>query len=166
MSACGPIGVLGVSDEEQAAELFKKSQYNKNKEVALIGCTSRGAPIMTLIASFPEVYRRSQPDEWAKEVDMAQKFIKRLEDTGEFKLFGQNPHQHDLMFFEAPGFFKISEKTKNGRFFLYNELKEKKIHGIKPGLTKNFKISTYGVGKENLNFVADTFEEILKKHEA
>ncbi|MCL2142568.1 MAG: O-phospho-L-seryl-tRNA:Cys-tRNA synthase [Methanimicrococcus sp.] len=165
MSACGPIGVLGVSDEERAAELFKKSQYNKNKEVALIGCTSRGAPIMTLIASFPEVYRRSQPDEWAKEVDLAQKFIKRLEDTGEFKLFGQNPHQHDLMFFEAPGFFKISEKTKNGRFFLYNELKEKKIHGIKPGLTKNFKISTYGVGKENLNFVADTFEEILRKYE-
>ena len=165
MAACGPIGVLGVSDEERAKELFKKSQHLKSKEVALIGCTSRGAPIMTLIASFPEVYRRSQPDEWAKEVDMAQKFIKRLEDTGEFKLFGQNPHQHDLMFFEAPGFFKISEKTKNGRFFLYNELKEKKIHGIKPGLTKNFKISTYGVGKENLNFVADTFEEILRKYE-
>jgi Sep-tRNA:Cys-tRNA synthetase len=165
MAACGPVGVLGVSDKEQAEKLFKKSQYNKNKEIELLGCTSRGAPIMTLMASFSEIVRRSQPEEWAKEVALAQMFIKRLEETGEFKLFGQNPHQHDLMFFEAPGFFKISEKTKKGRFFLYNELKEKKIHGIRPGLTKNFKISTYGVGKENLNFIADTFEDILKKYE-
>jgi Sep-tRNA:Cys-tRNA synthetase len=165
MAACGPVGVLGVCDKERAKKLFKKSQYNKNKEIELLGCTSRGAPIMTLMASFPEIVRRSQPEEWAKEVELAQMFIKRLEKTGEFKLFGQNPHQHDLMFLEAPGFFKISEKTKKGRFFLYNELKEKKIHGIKPGLTKNFKISTYNVEKENLNFIADTFEEILKKYE-
>jgi Sep-tRNA:Cys-tRNA synthetase len=164
MAACGPVGVLGVCGKERAEKLFQKSQYNKNKEIELLGCTSRGAPIMTLIASFPEIVRRSQPEEWAKEVALAQMFIKRLEETGEFKLFGQNPHQHDLMFFEAPGFFKISEKSKKGRFFLYNELKEKKIHGIKPGLTKNFKISTYNVGKEDLDFVADTFEDILKKY--
>ena len=165
MAACGPVGVLGVCEEERAQKLFEKSQYNKNKEIALLGCTSRGAPIMTLMASFPEIVRRSQPAEWEKEVALAQQFIARLGGTGEFKLFGQNPHQHDLMFFEAPGFFQISEKTKKGRFFLYNELKDKKIHGIKPGLTKNFKISTYGVGKENLDFVADTFEEILKKYD-
>ena len=165
MSACGPVGVLGVNGEEAAAQLFRKSKYNKVKEVALLGCTSRGAPIMTLMASFPEVVRRTQPENWEKEVTLAQSFIKRLEDSGKFKLFGQNPHKHDLMFFEAPGFFNISEKTKRGRYFLYDELKEKKIHGIKPGLTKNFKISTFGLGKEKLDYVAESFEEILKKYD-
>ena len=165
MSACGPVGVLGVNGEEAAAQLFRKSKYAKIKEVALLGCTSRGAPIMTLMASFPEVVRRTQPDAWEKEVAAAQKFIKRLEDTGKFKLYGQNPHKHDLMFFEAPGFFNISEKTKRGRYFLYDEMKDKKIHGIKPGLTKNFKISTLGLGQDKLNYVAESFEEILKKYD-
>lgn len=165
MAASGPVGVLGVRGEEAAAQLFRKSVHNKVKETELLGCTSRGAPIMTLMASFPEVVRRTQPENWEKEVELAQYFIKRLEDTGQFNLFGQKPHRHDLMFFEAPGFFKISEKAKRGRYFLYDELKEKKIHGIKPGLTKNFKMSTFGLGKEKLNYIADSFEEILKKYD-
>jgi len=165
MAASGPVGVLGVCGEEAAAQLFRKSVHNKVKEVELLGCTSRGAPIMTLMASFPEVVQRTQPENWEKEVALAQYFIKRLEDTGQFGLFGQQPHRHDVMFFEAPGFFKISEKIKRGRYFLYDELKEKKIHGIKPGLTKNFKMSTYGIGKEKLDYVADSFEEILKKYD-
>jgi Sep-tRNA:Cys-tRNA synthase len=165
MSACGPVGVLGVNGEEAAAQLFRKSKYAKVKEVALLGCTSRGAPIMTLIASFPEVVRRTQPDAWEKEVTAAQKFIKRLEDTGKFKLYGQNPHKHDLMFFEASGFYNISERTKRGRYYLYDEMKERQIHGIKPGLTKNFKISTFGVGQEKLNYVAESFEDVLKKYD-
>ena len=165
MSACGPVGVLGVNGEEAAAQLFRKSKYAKVKEVALLGCTSRGAPIMTLIASFSEVVRRTQPDAWEKEVTAAQKFIKRLEDTGKFKLYGQNPHKHDLMFFEASGFYNISERTKRGRYYLYDEMKERQIHGIKPGLTKNFKISTFGVGQEKLNYVAESFEDVLKKYD-
>ncbi|WP_316560254.1 O-phospho-L-seryl-tRNA:Cys-tRNA synthase [Methanimicrococcus stummii] len=167
MSACGPVGVLGVNGEEAAEQLFRKSAYNKVKEVELLGCTSRGAPIMTLMASFPEVVKRTQPENWEKEVENARLFIKRLEDEApdKFKLFGQNPHNHDLMFFEAPGFFNISEKAKRGRYFLYDELKERKIHGIKVGLTKNFKISTYGLGAEKTNFVADSFIDILKKYD-
>jgi Sep-tRNA:Cys-tRNA synthase len=165
MSACGPVGVLGVNGEEAAAQLFRKSKHAKVKEVALLGCTSRGAPIMTLMASFPEVVRRTQPDVWEKEVTAAQIFIKRLEDTGKFKLYGQNPHKHDLMFFEASGFYNISERTKRGRYYLYDEMKERQIHGIKPGLTKNFKISTFGLGQEKLKYVAESFEDVLKKYD-
>lgn len=165
MAACGPVGVLGVCGEEAAARLFRKSTHNKVKEVALLGCTSRGAPIMTLMASFPEVVSRTQPENWEKEVEIARHFIKRLEDTGKFNLFGQNPHNHDLMFFEASGFFNISERAKRGRYFLYDELKDQKIHGIKPGLTKNFKMSTFGLGKEKVDFIADSFIDILKKYE-
>lgn len=165
MAACGPVGVLGAVGEEAAEQLFRKSVYNKVKEVELLGCTSRGAPIMTLMASFPEVVERTQPENWEKEVHLARGFIQKLEDTGKFRLFGQNPHHHDLMFFEAPGFFNISEKTKRGRYFLYDELKDKKIHGIKPGLTKNFKMSTFGLGQEKLDFIADSFIDILKKYD-
>ena len=165
MAACGPVGVLGVRGEVEAAQLFRKSVHNKAKEVELLGCTSRGAPIMTLMASFPEVVQRTRPENWEREVALAQSFIKRLEDTGQFSLFGQQPHRHDVMFFEAPGFFKISEKVKRGRYFLYDELKEKKIHGIKPGLTKNFKMSTFGLGREKLDYIADSFEDILKKYD-
>ncbi|MDL2261229.1 O-phospho-L-seryl-tRNA:Cys-tRNA synthase [Methanimicrococcus sp. OttesenSCG-928-J09] len=165
MSACGPVGVLGVVGEERAEQLFRKSVHNKVKEVELLGCTSRGAPIMTLMASFPDVVERTQPENWAKEVETARHFIQRLEETGKFKLFGQNPHNHDLMFFEAPGFFNISERAKRGRYFLYDELKDKKIHGIKPGLTKNFKMSTYGLGRDKVDFIADSFIDILKKYD-
>ncbi|WNY25348.1 O-phospho-L-seryl-tRNA:Cys-tRNA synthase [Methanolapillus millepedarum] len=167
MAASGPVGVMGVTDADSvyAQNLFQKSAYNKVKEVELLGCTSRGAPIMTLMASFPEIVKRTRPENWQKEVEAAQYFIKRLEDTGQFIHYGQKPHQHDLIFLESPGFFNISEKTKKGRFFLYHELKEKKIHGIKTGLTKNFKISTFGVGMENLKYVADAFEDILKKYD-
>jgi Sep-tRNA:Cys-tRNA synthetase len=161
MAASGPVGVLGVS-EEYAPIVLRKSAYNKVKEVELLGCTARGATVMTLMASFPEVVKRTR--NWDQEVENARWFSAKLEGMG-FIQRGQKPHSHDLMFFEAPGFYSISEKVKNGRYFLYRELKERNIHGIKSGLTKYFKLSTFGLGKEKLGIVADSFEEILKKYE-
>ncbi|AKB31300.1 O-phosphoseryl-tRNA:Cysteinyl-tRNA synthase [Methanosarcina siciliae HI350] len=161
MAASGPVGVLGVS-EEYAPIVFRKSIYSKVKEVELLGCTARGATVMTMIASFPEVVKRVS--NWDQEVENARWFSARLEDMG-FIQRGQKPHSHDLMFFEAPGFYEISQKVKKGRYFLYKELKERNIHGIKSGLTKYFKLSTFGLGKDKLGVVADSFEEILKKYE-
>lgn len=161
MAASGPVGVLGVS-KEYAPVVFRKSAHNKVKEVELLGCTARGATVMTLMASFPEVVKRVR--NWDQEVENARWFSSRLEGMG-FIQRGQKPHSHDLMFFEAPGFYEISEKVKNGRYFLYKELKSRNIHGIKSGLTKYFKLSTFGLGKEKLGIVADSFEDILKKYE-
>lgn len=161
MAASGPVGVLGVS-EEYAPIVFRKSKHSKVKEVELLGCTARGATVMTLIASFPEVVKRVQ--NWDQEVENARWFSTRLEEMG-FIQRGQKPHSHDLMFFEAPRFYEISEKAKNGRYFLYRELKERNIHGIKSGLTKYFKLSTFGLGMEKLEAVVDAFEDILKKYE-
>lgn len=161
MAASGPIGVLGVS-EEYAPVVFRKSVHNKAKEVELLGCTARGATVMTLMASFPEVVKRTK--NWDQEVENARWFSSRLQDLG-FIQRGQNPHSHDLMFFEAPRFYEISQNIKKGRYFLYKELKSRKIHGIKAGLTKYFKLSTFGVGRENLGLVAEAFEDILKKYE-
>ena len=162
MAASGPIGVLGVS-EQYAPKVLEKSKTHKIKELELLGCTARGATIMTMLASFPAVYERTKPENWQKEVENARWFSEQLESIG-LKQLGDRPHNHDLMFFEAMPFYDISQKTD--RYFLYRELKERSIHGIKPGLTKNFKISTFGVGKEKLGVAVDAFKEILQKYSA
>nr|WP_321496617.1 O-phospho-L-seryl-tRNA:Cys-tRNA synthase [uncultured Methanolobus sp.] len=161
MASSGPIGVLGVT-EEYADIVFRKSVKNKVKEVELLGCTARGATVMTMIASFPEVVRRTQ--NWDNEVADARWFSAKLEDMGIMQM-GEKPHNHDLMFFEAPVFYEISQTAKKGRYFLYKELKERNIHGIKSGLTKYFKLSTFQVGRDNLTYIADSFQEIIDKYQ-
>ncbi|MBN2110162.1 MAG: O-phospho-L-seryl-tRNA:Cys-tRNA synthase [Methanosarcinaceae archaeon] len=161
MAASGPIGVLGVK-EEYADIVFRKSPTYKNKEIELLGCTVRGAPVMTMIASFPHVVRRTR--KWYDEVADARWFSSRMGDLGILQK-GEIPHDHDLMFFEAPVLYEISQTAKKGRYFLYRELKQRRIHGIKSGLTKYFKLSTFQVGRDNLKYVADSFEEIIDKYQ-
>ncbi len=162
MASSGPIGVMGVSNE-YAPKLLAKSPTHKAKEIELLGCTARGATVMTMLASFPAVYERTKPEHWEKEVENARWFSEQMESLG-MKQLGDKPHNHDLMFFEGMRFYDISQKTD--RYFLYRELKERSIHGIKPGLTKNFKISTFGVGREKLGVAVDAFKEIIQKYES
>ncbi|WP_340819352.1 O-phospho-L-seryl-tRNA:Cys-tRNA synthase [Methanolobus sp. WCC4] len=161
MASSGPIGVLGVQEEYEDI-VFRKSPTHKVKEVELLGCTARGATVMTMIASFPEVVRRTR--NWDNEVADARWFSSKLEDMGIMQM-GDKPHNHDLMFFEAPVFYDISQTAKKGRYFLYKELKQRNIHGIKSGLTKYFKLSTLQVGRENLSYIADSFQEIIDKYQ-
>jgi Sep-tRNA:Cys-tRNA synthetase len=160
MASAGPVGVLGMK-EEFAKIVLRRSERFKNKEVELLGCTVRGVPLMTLMASFPHVKERVK--KWNEEVEKARWFAERMEELG-FKLLGENPHNHDLMHFESPHFYEISKRVKARGYFLYKELKKRKIHGIKPGRTKSFKLSTYGVSKEDLEVVLNAFEEILEKY--
>jgi len=161
MAASGPVGLLGVK-EDYADIVFRKSPTHKNKEVELLGCSVRGAPVMTMMASFPHVVERTR--NWYDEVADARWFSSRLEDLGIMQM-GDKPHDHDLMFFKAPVLYDISQTAKKGRYFLYRELKQRNIHGIKSGLTKYFKLSTFQVGRENLKYVADSFEEIIDKYQ-
>ena len=123
MAACGPVGVMGAS-EEYARTIFKLSTTKKNKEVELLGCTVRGAPLLTLMASFPLVVDRVK--HWDEEVAKARKFEDRMEALG-MELQGDKPHNHDLMFFKAENLYEISKTAKKGRFFLYRDLKERGI---------------------------------------
>ncbi|MDI6888986.1 MAG: O-phospho-L-seryl-tRNA:Cys-tRNA synthase [Methanocellales archaeon] len=161
MASSGPIGVLGVKDEYKDV-IFRRSEHFEKKEVEMLGCTARGATIMTMMASFPSVVERVK--RWSEEVRKAQEFSAQLEKLG-LKQLGDKPHQHDLLFFEAQNLYEISQKAKDGRYFLYNELKSRKIHGIKPGLTKFFKLSTFGLPKEELRYVVDAFADIIKKYQ-
>ncbi|MDD2666621.1 MAG: O-phospho-L-seryl-tRNA:Cys-tRNA synthase [Methanocellales archaeon] len=160
MASSGPIGVLGVSDELHE-KIFEKSEFFKVKELEMLGCTARGVTIMTLMASFPHVVERV--NRWDDEVQKAQWFSTQLENLG-LKQLGDKPHQHDLMFFEAPNLYEISQKIKDGRYFLYKELKNRNIHGIKPGLTKLFKLSTFSLSRSDLKVVIEAFGDIIKKY--
>ena len=160
MASAGPVGVLGFNSDF-ADKITRRSEKYRNKEIEFLGCTARGVAVMTLLASFDHVLERVK--RWDEEVRKARWFAGKMEEIG-IKLLGDKPHNHDLMFFEAPILYEISKKVKDGRFFLYKELKSRRIHGIKPGLTRHFKLSTYGVEKEKLRYVVESFEEIINKY--
>lgn len=160
MAASGPVGLLGAS-EEYARTMFRLSSTKKNKEVELLGCTVRGAPLLTLMASFPAVVERIR--HWPEEVEKARAFSSEMEKLG-MRQLGDRPHNHDLMFFLAENLFEISQKAKKGRYFLYRDLKERGISGIKPGLTRQFKLSTFGLSRGETDEVIRAFDEIIKSY--
>jgi len=160
MAASGPVGVLGAS-EEYARSIFRISPTKKNKEVELLGCTVRGAPLLTLMASFPAVVERVK--HWPEEVEKARWFAAGMEKLG-MEQQGDRPHSHDLIFFLAENLYEISKTAKKGRYFLYRDLKERGICGIKPGLTRQFKLSTFGLSREELELVLRAFDEIIATH--
>jgi Sep-tRNA:Cys-tRNA synthetase len=160
MAASGPIGVIGMT-KEYADKLLKISALAKNKEVCLLGCSSRGATLITMMASFPSVLERVK--HWDKEVEKARKFSAEMEKLG-FKQLGGKPHNHDLTTFETPILYEISEKHKKKGFFLYQALKEKGIGGIKPGKTKAIKISTYQLTDVEIDKVVSAFREIIEEN--
>jgi Sep-tRNA:Cys-tRNA synthetase len=73
------------------------------------------------------------------------------------------PKEHDLVRFETPVFHKIAEKHPRRDFFLYEELKKRNIVGIKRGQTQWFKCSVYGFSQEQVDYIADSFAEIVNK---
>jgi len=160
MAASGPVGVLGAS-EEYAKPIFRISSTKKNKEVELLGCTVRGAPLLTLMASFPAVVERVR--HWPEEVDKARWFSAEMEKLGMIQQ-GERPHNHDLMFFLAENLYDISQRAKKGRYFLYRDLKEPGIGGIKRGLPRQFKLSTFGLGRVELEKVLQAFSEIIESY--
>jgi Sep-tRNA:Cys-tRNA synthetase len=160
MASAGPVGVLGASDE-LAKVIFRPSASNKNKEVELLGCTVRGVPLLTMMASFPAVVERVR--RWEEEVEKARWFSAGLGKLG-LEQQGDRPHSHDLMFFLAENLYQISKTAKKGRYFLYRDLKERGICGIKPGLTRQFKLSTYQLSRGELERVLAAFEEIIRNY--
>jgi Sep-tRNA:Cys-tRNA synthetase len=160
MASAGPAGVLGMKKKWQEMVLRKSGKYGK-KEIELLGCTIRGVPLVTLMASFPHVKERVQ--HWDEQVSKAQWFSAELEKLG-FIQIGEKPHRHDLLHFEAPALYEISKRVRERGFFLYKELKERGIWGPQPGMAKSFKLSTFAADKEQLGFVVDSFRSILNKY--
>jgi Sep-tRNA:Cys-tRNA synthetase len=161
MAASGPIGVLGMK-EEWAEKVLKRSSRHAVKEVEMLGCTSRGAPLATLMASLPHVIERVE--RWDEEVQKTRKFVAQMEKIGEITQIGVRPTEHDLVRFETPVFHHISEKHPRRGFFLYEELKKRNIVGIKRGQTQWFKCSVYGFTSQQVEYIARSFQEIAAEH--
>jgi len=160
MAAAGPVGVLGMKKKWEQIVL-RKSERHRNKDVELLGCTVRGVPLMTLMASFP--YVKERVNHWDEQVSKAQWFSAELEELGFIQL-GDKPHRHDLLHFDSPAIYEISKRVRERGYFLYKELKERGIWGPQPGLARSFKLSTFAADRQQLSFVIDSFKAILKKY--
>ena len=161
MAASGPIGILGVQ-EEWADLILKRSTLHQVKEVEMLGCTSRGAPIATLMASLPHIIDRV--NQWDVEVEKSRYFVSEMEKIGGVKQIGVRPTEHDLVRFETPFFHRIADKHPRKGFYLYEELKKRNIVGIKRGQTQWFKCSVYGYSQEQVHYIANSFAEIATKY--
>ena len=161
MAASGPIGVLGLKDE-WADIVLQRSDRHAVKELEMLGCTSRGAPIATLMASLPFVIERLK--KWDEEVNSTRKFVDTMERMEGVTQLGIKPTEHDLVRFETPLFDNIAENHPRRGFFLYEELKKRNIVGIKRGQTKWFKCSIYGFSKEQKDYIGESFVNIVNKY--
>ena len=160
MAAAGPVGVVGMKKKWEQIVL-RKSGRHRNKDVELLGCTVRGVPIMTLMASFP--YVRERVNHWDEQLSKAQWFSAELAKLGFIQL-GDKLHRHDLLHFDTPALYEISKRVRERGYFLYKELKERGIWGPQPGLARSFKLSTFAADRQQLGFVIDSFKAILKKY--
>ncbi|HSO25422.1 MAG TPA: O-phospho-L-seryl-tRNA:Cys-tRNA synthase, partial [Methanobacteriaceae archaeon] len=120
-----------------------------------------GAPIATLMASLPHLIERVS--KWDDEVKKARNFVEQMEEIEGVVQVGVRPTNHDLVRFETPFFHEIAQNHPRRGFFLYEELKKRKIVGIKRGQTEWFKCSAYGMTKEQVDYIAASFKDIAEK---
>jgi len=169
-ASSGPIGILATT-YEFSGKVFRTSAIKGpwsgraflKKDVFLFGCPPvYGAPVATLMASFPHVVERVK--HWDEEIEKARWFVKELERIKDFHQLGERPRQHTLVTFETPSFHKVSKKHPRKGFFLYEELKKRKIAGVQAGMTKVIKLNTYGLDREKIQKVIDAFHEIARTY--
>lgn len=168
-AASAPTGILALErslEEKLLARAKIEGDLTKRKfgqkELGMLGCTVMGAPLITLMASFPEVVRRVE--RWGEEVEKVRYLVTELEKIEGIMQRGMKPKMHTLTHMETDGFYKVSETHKRKGYFLYDELRARKIVGIQPGLTKHFKFNTYGLTWEQVKYVKDAFFEIASKY--
>lgn len=168
-AASAPIGILALREEYSEKVLARSKIVGETsgrkfpiKEVALIGCTVGGAPLFTLMASFPSVVERVK--NWDEEVKKARFAVKELERIEGTKQLGVKPKEHTLIHLENEGFYRVSQGHKRRGWFLYDELRERSVVGVQPGLTKHFEINTYGLTRDQIKHVVGAFQEIAEKY--
>lgn len=168
-AASSPIGILGLREEYSDKILRKSSMRSESgeikfpvKEIGLLGCTVMGAPLFTLMASFPHIVERVQG--WSEEVEKARFASEELERIEGTKQLGVKPKEHTLIHFENDGFHEVSKDHKRRGWFLYDELRKRSVTGVQPGLTKHFKINTYGLTRKQIEYVVKVFQEIAEEY--
>jgi Sep-tRNA:Cys-tRNA synthetase len=101
---------------------------------------------------------------WDEEVEKARWLVRELERIEGLRQLGERPKRHTLATFESPSFHRVAKEHKRRGFFLYEELRRRRIAGIHPGMTKLITLNTYGLSMDQLRRVADAFHEIARSY--
>ncbi|MHA1292415.1 MAG: O-phospho-L-seryl-tRNA:Cys-tRNA synthase [Promethearchaeota archaeon] len=172
MAASGPIGILGFNKKffEDIVVLSKihgdiSLKSFPNKVCTVMGCPPvYGAPLITLMASFPTIVKRTQKQFVEDEAKKANYVIDRIKNINGIEILGKLPKIHPLTNIKTIGFAKVAESHPRKGFFLRDEFKERKIIGMLPGISKEMKFSTYGLTWDQVKYFTNAFLEISKKY--
>ncbi len=172
MASSGPIGILGFKEGfYNEIYNFSKIQGNissksfPNKICNVMGCPPvYGAPLITLMASFPTLVQRTQKEFVDEEAKKANYVIEKIKNIKGVKIKGKLPKIHPLTNIMIEGFAKVAETHPRKGFFVRDEFKERGIIGMLPGISKDMKYSTYGLTWEQVRYFTKSFLEIAKKY--
>ena len=171
MASPAPSGMLATTSE-WADKVFRTTQmvgdFTKRKfgikEVEMVGCTLMGSNLIAMMASFPEVKKRTL--NWEDEVKKINFFAEKLLSIEGSAIVSEYPRKHALTKVDTTGSFdKIAATHKRRGYFLSDELSSRGIVGEFAGATRTWKLSTYGLSWEKVRYLADAFTEIAENHE-
>ncbi len=173
MAASGPIGILGFNEN------FKNDILNPSKLQGdltnrlfpdkfcnFLGCPPvYGAPLMTLMASFPTIVKRIQSVFLEEESKKANYVIEKISNINGFKVLGKLPKIHPLTYIKTDGFNGIAKSHPRRGFFVRDEFKNRGVIGMAPGISKNMKFNTFGLTWEQVKIFTEAFLDIAKKYD-
>ncbi len=170
MAAVAPSGILATT-AAWSSTVFRGSSIMgdstgrsfENKEPELLGCTLMGAPVLSMMASFPAVKERVQ--HWNEEVKKSNYFVREFLRIDGNRILSEYPRRHTLSRVDTRASFDQVAKTHKRRgYFLSDDLKKRKIVGEFAGSTRVWKLNTYGLSWERVQYLSAAFLEIAEKY--
>ncbi len=165
-----PSGILASTDE-WTDEVFRTTEIKGDvsgrtfgvKEVEMLGCTLMGSNMIAMMASFPEIKERVE--RWEEELEKANYLMEEFLKIRGNDILSEMPRKHPLVKVDTRNSFdKIAKDHDRRGYFLYDELKERDIIGISPGMTRKWKMNPYGLTWEQVEHVAESFKDIARKY--
>jgi len=123
-----------------------------------------GAPLVTLMASFPEIVKRTQKKYVEQESAKANYVVEKIKKIKSIKIMGILPKVHPLTNIKTDGFNQVAKTHPRKGFFLRDEFKEKRIIGMAPGITTEMKFNTFGLSWDQVKYFTNSFLEIINKY--
>ena len=167
MASIAPLGFL-VTNFVWQKTVFAMSQDRPDwsgrvfgkKIPNIFGCSIGGLPLISSMFSFP--YVKERVSRWNEQKEKINSFISEMENFQDVMMLGQRPHEHHLLEFETPFMDAIAEAHSKKGYFLFNELKKRRIVGIHAGKTKNIKLSIYDMTDDEIGKFLESFSDIVK----
>jgi Sep-tRNA:Cys-tRNA synthetase len=170
MASPAPSGMLATT-KEYAAELFRTTKARGDltqrqfgvKEVELLGCTLMGETVMGMMASFPHV--RERVHRWQEELENGKIVIEALRSIEGTSILSEYPRRHTLTRVDTrDSFDRVAQTHKKRGYFFTSALAGKGIGGVIPGATRVWKFNTYGLTKQQCEYLALAFRDIAREN--